>query len=66
MTDACNRPPQGWVCSRGRDHEGPCAARQCDEPARGGMSWPSLIFYLAVLATLATCYLGKIEALPWQ
>lgn len=24
----CNRPPAGWVCSRGRGHEGPCAAVQ--------------------------------------
>jgi hypothetical protein len=23
----CTRPPPGWVCSRMRGHEGPCAAR---------------------------------------
>lgn len=28
--------------------------------------WPGLVFALAVLLTLATCYLGKIQALPWQ
>lgn len=22
----CLRPPAGWTCSRGADHEGPCAA----------------------------------------
>lgn len=31
-----------------------------------GNPWPGLVFALAVLLTLATCYLGKIEALPWQ
>lgn len=27
----CDRPPEGWWCSRGRNHDGPCAAR----PGRG-------------------------------
>jgi hypothetical protein len=22
----CNRPPEGWYCTRGAGHEGPCAA----------------------------------------
>jgi hypothetical protein len=22
----CTRPPLGWFCTRGLDHEGPCAA----------------------------------------
>jgi hypothetical protein len=22
----CNVPPEGWYCTRARDHEGPCAA----------------------------------------
>jgi hypothetical protein len=25
-TAACTRPPQGWYCTRGLGHEGPCAA----------------------------------------
>jgi hypothetical protein len=24
---ACNRPPEGWNCSRNAEHTGPCAAR---------------------------------------
>lgn len=24
----CRRPPPGWKCSRGADHDGPCAARK--------------------------------------
>jgi hypothetical protein len=24
---ACDRPPSGWLCSRQKSHEGPCAAR---------------------------------------
>jgi hypothetical protein len=36
------------------------------EAPRRSSPWPGLIFSLAVLATLATCYLGRIEALPWQ
>lgn len=23
---ACTIPPQGWICTRGKGHEGPCAA----------------------------------------
>lgn len=23
----CNRPPEGWWCSRTPEHDGPCAAR---------------------------------------
>ncbi|MDB4996732.1 MAG: hypothetical protein JWM74_4164 [Myxococcaceae bacterium] len=26
--DACQVPPEGWTCSRGAGHEGPCAARR--------------------------------------
>lgn len=26
-TQPCDRPPQGWECSRRLDHDGPCAAR---------------------------------------
>jgi hypothetical protein len=24
--EICTRPPEGWECSRAKDHEGPCAA----------------------------------------
>jgi hypothetical protein len=27
--DPCYKPPAGWVCSRAKDHEGPCAASEC-------------------------------------
>lgn len=26
-TAQCTRPPEGWACSRGANHDGPCAAR---------------------------------------
>lgn len=26
MTTKCEVPPSGWVCSRAKGHEGPCAA----------------------------------------
>lgn len=30
----CSLPPEGWTCSRGAGHEGPCAARPMeDNPA---------------------------------
>lgn len=34
---ACTRPPKGWTCSRGEDHDGPCAAtpavcQTCNKP----------------------------------
>lgn len=32
----CDRPPEGWQCTRGRDHEGPCAAVK--RKAGGGWS----------------------------
>lgn len=25
--ERCDLPPEGWWCSRGRGHDGPCAAR---------------------------------------
>jgi hypothetical protein len=28
MLKRCERPPEGWECSREPGHEGPCAARQ--------------------------------------
>jgi hypothetical protein len=24
----CKQPPEGWTCSRGEGHEGPCASSQ--------------------------------------
>ncbi len=27
----CDRAPQGWYCTRNKDHEGPCAAKPTDE-----------------------------------
>lgn len=24
----CDLPPEGWTCSRGKGHDGPCAARR--------------------------------------
>ena len=27
MPPECDRPPEGWYCTRGLGHEGPCAAR---------------------------------------
>lgn len=26
----CSHPPAGWTCSRGADHEGPCAVSMSD------------------------------------
>lgn len=26
IEEGCDRPPEGWRCSRPKDHEGPCAA----------------------------------------
>jgi hypothetical protein len=26
MTEICTRPPPGWYCTRGPNHDGPCAA----------------------------------------
>lgn len=31
----CQVPPDGWVCTRGRGHEGPCAAHPAGEPLNG-------------------------------
>jgi hypothetical protein len=28
MPASCDRPPEGWRCSRAPGHRGPCAARQ--------------------------------------
>lgn len=28
IVDPCKLPPEGWWCSRGVGHEGPCAARE--------------------------------------
>lgn len=28
IENQCKIPPRGWVCSRGKAHEGPCAATQ--------------------------------------
>lgn len=30
-TEECNIPPRGWWCSRGKGHEGPCAARSTED-----------------------------------
>lgn len=26
VTDGCDKPPKGWVCTREKNHTGPCAA----------------------------------------
>ena len=31
MDDECDVPPFGWRCTRGKNHEGPCAAIACPE-----------------------------------
>jgi hypothetical protein len=28
IMSACKVPPEGWYCTRGHGHEGPCAAHQ--------------------------------------
>jgi hypothetical protein len=28
----CDRPPEGWYCTRDKGHEGPCAAHPASEP----------------------------------
>lgn len=28
VVKSCDRPPAGWYCTRGKGHEGPCAARK--------------------------------------
>lgn len=33
---ACDRPPEGWVCTRGYGHLGPCAALTTQEPREKG------------------------------
>lgn len=34
----CNKPPEGWYCTRGRGHEGPCAA----VPRHPETDWPTI------------------------
>lgn len=36
------------------------------QPESGSSAWPGVVFCIVTLLTLATCYLGRIEALPWQ
>lgn len=31
-SDVCRVPPEGWWCSRGAGHDGPCAARRMGGP----------------------------------
>ena len=36
----CRIPPVGWVCTRGKGHDGPCAAVAVDVPIAGPrMHW---------------------------
>lgn len=35
---ACDKPPEGWYCTRGRGHEGPCAA----VPRHPSTDWPTI------------------------
>lgn len=39
---------------------------QADKGTGGGMTWPAAFFWVMVAVVAATCYLGRIEALPWQ
>jgi hypothetical protein len=33
-SDDCDRPPSGWTCSRGKGHDGPCAATPDEDRLR--------------------------------
>ena len=48
--EMCNRPPDGWWCSRKPGHDGPCAARP--RPIR--FSLPVWVWPLLMLASLVS------------
>jgi len=37
-----------------------------EQEPRQRSAWPNALLLMFALLVLATCYLGRIEALPWQ
>lgn len=57
----CRKPPHGWVCTRKRYHEGPCAAWPADAPEVTGEGW-RLILTLFHEATTG-CTMDELRSL---
>lgn len=43
--EQCTIPPEGWTCTRGQGHEGPCAAL----PKKNKPSWFWIIFWMIMI-----------------